>query len=262
VRQIFRLVENRTPAQFLYSPIRQDVRFLYTKIISRQHPENRYLHKTIFVLYSKILESALSLGTPVALSRTQQAKINPQRRTDMTKNRALIITLALVAVVSLASLAAAGPGRSGGFGPGRGDCTGSGNCGWGPGYYRSDQIAQLTPEKQNAYRTIMQEFRDKMVPLRETMWQKRMELEALSPNPNTQPDEIKGLVKEIGALHTRMRGEREGLRDRLEKEIGLEVGQRGFHHPRSNKGQRGHQGRMGGGQRMMDGSGPGCNPTR
>jgi zinc resistance-associated protein len=179
----------------------------------------------------------------------------------MRRNTALIITLAMVAFIGLASLATAGPGKQAGFRNCPGDCSGSGNWGRGMGY-RADQIAQLTPEKQEAYQTIMQDFQDKMTPLRETMWQKRMELEALSPNPNTQPDEIKGLVREIGALHTQMRGEHQGLRERLEKEIGLEVGQRGFHHPRSNKGQRGQQGRMGGGQRMMDGSGPGCNRTR
>ncbi|WP_462323440.1 Spy/CpxP family protein refolding chaperone [Desulfoplanes sp.] len=173
------------------------------------------------------------------------------------KKKVTIITLAMVALVSMASLGSAGPGRQGGFGNGSGDCIGSGGCNRGQGY-KAHQIAQLTPEKQEAYRTIMNEFRGTMAPIREAMWEKRMELGALSPNPNTQPAEIKALVKEIGALHTQMRTEHETLRNRLEKEIGLKLGRGGFHHPRQGKGMRGNKGQKDHGRRMMDGSGPGC----
>ncbi len=173
------------------------------------------------------------------------------------KRNVTIITLAMVALVSMASLGFAGHGKQGGFGNGSGDCMGPGSCNRGPGY-RAEQIAQLTPEKQEAYRNIMKEFRDKMTPIREAMWEKRLELKALSPNPNVQPAEIKALVGEIGALHTQMRTEHESLRNRLETEIGLKLGKGGFQHPQRGKGMRGNKGQMGNGQRMMDGSGPGC----
>lgn len=169
----------------------------------------------------------------------------------MERNKTLIITLALVAMVGLASFAIAGPGRQAGFGNGGHGSMGIGNCGPRMGYNPA-QIAQLTPEKQEAYKKIMDAFRTKMTPLREAMWQKRLELKALSPNPNTQPDEIRALVKEMGALHSQIRTEHEDLKNRLEKEIGLKVGKGGFHHPRRGNGMRDHQGR---GYGMMNGAG-------
>jgi zinc resistance-associated protein len=169
----------------------------------------------------------------------------------MERNKALIITLAMVAMVGLASLAIAGPGRQAGFGDNGRECMGTGNYGPRMGY-TPGQIAQLTPEKQEAYKKIMDAFRTKMTPLREAMWQKRLELKALSPNPNTQPDEIRALVKEMGALHSQIRTEHEDLKNRLEKEIGLKVGKGGFHHPRRGNGMRDHQGR---GYGMMNGAG-------
>lgn len=167
----------------------------------------------------------------------------------MKKNTSLIVTLAMVALVALASLAIAGNGQ-GNYKNSRGDCMGSGNCGRGMGY-GADQIDQLTPEKKAAYVKIMEAFRAKVDPLRESMWQKKMELKALSPNPNTQPAEIKALVKEIGNLHVQMRTERQALNERLEKEIGLKVGR-----------SMGHNGMKRGGMMrgygMMNGSGTGC----
>ena len=173
----------------------------------------------------------------------------------MERNKALIITLAMVAMVGLASLAIAGPGRQAGFGNNGRGCMG-GNYGPKIGY-SPGQVAQLTPEKQEAYRKIMDAFQSKMTPLREAMWQKRLELKALSPNPNTQPDEIKALVKEIGTLHTQMRTEYEALKNRLEKEIGLKVGRGGFHHSRRGNGMGGCGMMSGSGQGMMNGSGYG-----
>jgi len=172
----------------------------------------------------------------------------------MKRNTALIVTLAMVALVTLASLAIAGPGQ-GKYKNGNGSCMGYGNYGRGMGY-NAGQINQLTPEKQEAYRKIMKSFQDKVEPLRESMWQKRLELKALSPNPNTQPADIKALVKEIGDLHTQMRNERQALNDRLEKEIGIKI-RRGMGGP----GMRGqHMGTMSGmmrGQGMM-GTNPNC----
>ena len=170
----------------------------------------------------------------------------------MKRNTSLIVTLAMVALVGLASLAIAGQGQ---YGNGKGDCMGSGNCGRGMGY-GAGQIDQLTPEKQEAYHKIMDAFRAKAEPLRESMWQKRMELKALSPNPNTQPAEIKALVKEIGALHIQMKNERQALRDRLEKEIGLKLG-KGMGMRGQHKGMMGGKSMMGG-KGMMNGTGAGC----
>ena len=171
----------------------------------------------------------------------------------MKKNTSLIVTLAMVALVALASLAIAGNGK-GNYGNGRGDCMGSGNCGRGMGY-GATQIDQLSPEKKAAYTKIMAAFRAKVDPLRESMWQKKMELKALSPNPNTQPAEIKGLVKEIGDLHLQMRTERQALNERLEKEIGLKLG-RGMGMGGQYDGMK--RGGMMRGHGMMNGTGTGC----
>ncbi len=176
----------------------------------------------------------------------------------MNKNKSIMVALIIVTLLSLTSLAMAGQGH-GHYGNSQGGCMAAGSCGGGMGY-NAAQINQLTPEKQEAYRKIMDSYRAKVEPLRESMWEKRMELRALAPNPNTQPAEIKALVKEIGALHVQMKTERDNLRNGLEKAIGLKLGRGmdGMHHGMrgGHRGMQNGQGMMRGG--MMNGTNPNC----
>lgn len=81
--------------------------------------------------------------------------------------------------------------------------------------------SQLTPEKQQLFRSIMMEHQDKVAPLRDQLKVKRMELKALSRNPNTQPEHISKVSAEIGDLMSKIRAEKTAIRVRLDKEVGF-----------------------------------------
>ncbi len=92
-----------------------------------------------------------------------------------------------------------------------------GPCG-GPGYKQHEALA---PEKREKFDEIMKRHFDRVQPLREQMWAKRTELEALSKNPNTKPETISKLVQDMSGLRGQMIQERESLRSSLEKEVGI-----------------------------------------
>ncbi len=161
----------------------------------------------------------------------------------MRTKTTLRITLAIIFLVGVTSLALADHGRQDGWnhhpqGVMKHDGYGHDHpCATG---HRGNHRFQLSPEKQEAYQTMMKEFRARMIPLREAMWQKKLELKALSPNPNTKPEDLKALVRAINNLHVQMCTEREALHARLEKEVGMTWKGKGvhpFHH-----GRQGHHG--------------------
>lgn len=151
------------------------------------------------------------------------------------KRTSLIATVAIVGIIAVTSLSFAGP-RMGG----RGDCQ---------GFERNPAVAQLTQEKRDLLKTILDEHRTQTQPLRDGMWEKRTLLKALSVNPNAQPETITALVREMGDLRSQLRANRDALEARVEKEVGIDLprgfGQRGEH--------RGGKGGMGG--RSRDGRG-------
>jgi zinc resistance-associated protein len=143
--------------------------------------------------------------------------------------RNMIITTAVIAVLLTASLVFAGR-------------YGTGNCPrQGGGAGSGPVLEQMTPEKQQAFETLRQTFRDRMLTLRDQMWVKRAELQALSVNPNTKPETLTGLVKELGDLRSTMQQERNSFHEQVRSEIGIELG----------------KGRLGMGKRRA-GAGQGC----
>ena len=164
--------------------------------------------------------------------------------------RNAIIILALVSIVALGTLSFAGPMR------GMGGMGGAGAC---QNWERNPAAEQLTQEKRDLLKAIMNEHRKDVAPLRDSMWEKRTLLDALSANPNTKPEAITSLVKEMSELRAQMQAKRDAVHNRVSKEVGIDLpmgfgmhdGGRG--HGR-HKGGFGHRG-MGPG--MTDGQAPG-----
>ena len=122
------------------------------------------------------------------------------------KNVTVFAATALV-VLLVAATAMANP-----YGQGR-----HGGKGVNPGF------SQLTPEKQAAFASIMNEYQDKVFPIRQDIWAKNTELNALYGNPNADPKRITTLVNDIKNLHTGLYEMRKSYGQRIEKEIGINV---------------------------------------
>jgi zinc resistance-associated protein len=162
------------------------------------------------------------------------------------KRTPLIATLAIVGIIAASTLTFAGPrmGKGGGWG----DC---------PRFDRNPAVAQLTQEKQDLLRTILDEHRKDTQALRDGMWEKRTLLKALSANPNTKPETITALVHEMGDLRGQMHARRDALEARVQKEVGIDLPM-GFGHRGGHRGDcgNGQDGRGRGGHRGMGGFGP------
>lgn len=90
----------------------------------------------------------------------------------------------------------------------------------------------MTPEKQEALKGIMKEYRTAVGPLQDQLKAKRYELDALSRNANTQPEMISKVSTEIGGLLGQIRTVKEKRDDRMESEFGFIPGNR--HHKGHN----------------------------
>lgn len=89
----------------------------------------------------------------------------------------------------------------------------------GPGQMApGDWYGNLGPEKQKIWDTAWQEHQAKMQPLRDQMWRKSMEYEALAGNPNLKPEDFRALIDEMADLKLKMRAEGQGFRDKLAKD--------------------------------------------
>ena len=84
----------------------------------------------------------------------------------------------------------------------------------------------LAPERQQLFNTIVRETDAAMLPLREGMLAKALELRALSANPQASRQDIADVCRQMAALHTQMILLHEKMADRLEKEVGVVI-QRG-----------------------------------
>ncbi len=92
-------------------------------------------------------------------------------------------------------------------------------------------VPPMSKEQRDQMHAIMKEHHDAMLPLMEQLREKRMELEALSPNPNTQPDELRAIIREIISLENKIREQKKSLRKDLQK-AGIPAPKGGFHdHP-------------------------------
>lgn len=134
-----------------------------------------------------------------------------------------IFVLSGLAVLITAALAFAQPGMGrGGYGPG-----GYGPGGYGPGgcpgWGNGAQAQNLTPEQQQKFDQLFEAHQKRTFALRQDIWAKETELNALSGNPNTKPERISQLVNELKDLRAKMFTERESFQSALRKE-GLPAG--------------------------------------
>lgn len=119
----------------------------------------------------------------------------------------IITIVGVVALVSLSAFAFAGP-RSG-----RG---------------RTADPA-LTPEKQAAVSSIIDKHHAKLYELREKIWAKHTELQALSQSGKAERSDIQSLVSDISKLRTAMNDERTAMRTEIEAATGIKGYGYGYH---------------------------------
>jgi len=120
----------------------------------------------------------------------------------------ILTTVTVLALVSLSAFAIAAP--RGGRGP-----AGAGTT--------------LTPEKQAAVEKIVDKHHVKLVELREQIWAKHTELQALSQSGKAEKSDIQSLITDISKLRTAMNAERDAMRAEIEKETGIKSYGRGYH---------------------------------
>ncbi len=166
------------------------------------------------------------------------------------KRTTRIAILAIFGIIALSSMTFAGPMRGMGM---RGDCA---------DWNQNPAVQQLPQDKQDLLKSILDEHRKDTAALRSSMWEKRTLLHALSANPNTTPESIAALVREIGDLRAQMQTKRDALEARVSKEVGIELPMGfGRHDRRGMDGHgRGGFGQRGMGQGMGSGMGAGMNP--
>lgn len=83
------------------------------------------------------------------------------------------------------------------------------------------QVETLSPEKQAAYDAMMKEHIDRVTPIQDKLNAKKLELNALSHNPNVKPEALSKLAGETSELQAQLRAERRALDDRMQKEFGI-----------------------------------------
>jgi len=133
--------------------------------------------------------------------------------------KTLITFIAVAALVSLSAFAFAGPRG------GRGNAASAYNG--------------LTPEKRATVQKIFDAHQDKLYELREKIWAKQAELQALSTSGKAEKSDIQSLVSDISKLRTDMHKERLALKNEIEKETGIRAfGPGGFHHGMMGYGER------------------------
>lgn len=92
--------------------------------------------------------------------------------------------------------------------------------------------SDFSPEQWNAFEEMRSAHYQKTAPLRDQMWAKEMEYEALAANPNTKPAEIRAIIDEMVKIRTQLRAERESFFKEMKgKGFGPEFGyHKGFGH--------------------------------
>ena len=97
-------------------------------------------------------------------------------------------------------------------------------------------LPQLTDEQKAQMEKFRKEHYDAVAPLRDSLMEKRMTLNALSRNPNTTPAELRQLTADITKLRTQIRTVNDDYFAKMEK-AGIpcpgfrnQAGDRGFRH--------------------------------
>lgn len=137
---------------------------------------------------------------------------------DMNMRKIMAGLAVTTLVIGSASLALARGHHGGHYG---GMMNGyAGNCG---ACYYTGGYQNLTPEKRAAVDKLIQEHAAAMNPLREQLQAKRLELDALSRNPNAQPESISKLAGEVAKLSSRLRDTGAEFRGKMAQEMGVEA---------------------------------------
>lgn len=101
---------------------------------------------------------------------------------------------------------------------------GQGRHGYGHMGYQGEQLA---PEKQAQWNAIMEAHHKDVQPLRDALWQKQIELDALAVNPNTKPEDIRVLTNEMMTLRKELQAKKEAVRAKIRQDVGVDVPMRG-----------------------------------
>jgi hypothetical protein len=125
----------------------------------------------------------------------------------------------------------------------------------------------LTEAQQQKYMTLHDDFIKNTTPLRDAMWAKKVELNALMSNQNVDANKVAGVVTEMNKMRAEMRAQRASFAATVKKEVGIEPlgnphrgNNMGYNCPgyNGNNGYNGcpsFKGGNGGGQGMKRGQG-------
>ena len=114
----------------------------------------------------------------------------------------------------------------------------SGGCYSGPCYYYGGGYQGIPQDKQDVVNKLVQEHLAQVEPLRQALSAKRLELDALSRNPNVEPETISKLAQEVAELQSQIRASGVEFRQKVQQEAGVTFGMgagcgnRGMHHAR------------------------------
>ncbi len=111
---------------------------------------------------------------------------------------------------------------------------------YGHGKQQQSVIANLPDDKKQQFYAIMEQQRATVQPLRIELQSKRMELNALSTNANATPENIAAVSDEINALQQKIFQAGQSTRERVSKELGvnLPIQNMGNHAMNGRKGQQ------------------------
>ncbi|MBI5520550.1 MAG: periplasmic heavy metal sensor [Desulfovibrio sp.] len=118
----------------------------------------------------------------------------------------------------------------------------------------------ITPEQRATIQKIIESRQEKLYELREKIWAKHAELQALSNSGKGEKADIQNLVGEISKLRDAMHKERLAIRSEIEKQTGLKgFGPEGYHRGGMGYGMGYNEDcGTGGGMGRGFGSGAGC----
>lgn len=124
----------------------------------------------------------------------------------------------------------------------------------------------LSPEKRAKYNDIMKSTEEAMLPLREKLMAKRLELQSMASMPDMNQEAISKTAAEIASIHTQMIKIHDQMADKLSSELGINIGRGtcsdGYTRCPMHQGSRGMRG-YGHGMRgygMQPGYGMGYGP--
>jgi len=121
----------------------------------------------------------------------------------------------------------------------------------------------LSEAQQQKYMTLHDDFIKNTTPLRDAMWAKNVELNAVMNNENVDAEKVKTIVTEMNKLRAEMREQRAAFNATVKKEVGIDPimnphrgNKMGMNCPGMN-GQGGHGMMMNHGHGMGKGMGKG-----